>query len=138
MLSRFKISNIFGTKRCNILRVTFIRSHKRRGYLRTGSRNLLQLFLYPSINSGHEFGIDLFDSRQSVIGIELLAAAQGCDFHAPLRSSRALEAVRTLLRAQVPHLEDDRHFHPDMALAIGLVSEGEVVRAATLNLPEVA
>ena len=75
---------------------------------------------------------------QSVIGIELLAAAQGCDFHAPLRSSRALEAVRTLLRAQVPHLEDDRHFHPDMALAIGLVSEGEVVRAATLNLPEVA
>ena len=31
-----------------------------------------------------------------VIGIELLAAAQGCDFHAPLRSSAPLEAVRAL------------------------------------------
>ena len=30
----------------------------------------------------------------AVIGIELLAAAQGCDFHGALRSSAALEAVR--------------------------------------------
>jgi histidine ammonia-lyase len=36
-----------------------------------------------------------------VIGIELLAAAQGCDFHAPLASSPALEAVPgRLLRAR--------------------------------------
>ena len=33
-----------------------------------------------------------------VIGIELLAAAQACDFHAPLASSAALETVRSLLR----------------------------------------
>jgi hypothetical protein len=37
-----------------------------------------------------------------VIGIELLAAAQGCDFHAPLASSDALEAARALLRREVP------------------------------------
>ena len=35
----------------------------------------------------------------AVVGIELLAAAQGCDFHAPLRSSPPLEAVRQLVRA---------------------------------------
>ena len=46
----------------------------------------------------------------AVLGIELLAAAQGCDFHAPLRSSAALEAVRALTRSRVPHLSDDRHF----------------------------
>ena len=44
----------------------------------------------------------------NVVAIELLAAAQGCDFHAPLRSSEPLERVRALLRARVPHLEDDR------------------------------
>ena len=75
---------------------------------------------------------------QSVVGIELLAAAQGCDFHSPLASSPALEAVRRLLRDRVPHLDDDRHFHPDMLAANGLVADGAVVRAAALPLPEVA
>lgn len=59
-----------------------------------------------------------------ILGIEYLAAAQGCDFHAPLTSSAPLEAARTLLREQVPTLEDDRHFAPDMALATALVTSG--------------
>ena len=66
----------------------------------------------------------------AVIGIELLAAAQGCDFHAPLASSAPLEAVRALVRAKVPHLDNDRHFHPDMEAAIALVRSGAVVEAA--------
>jgi len=66
-----------------------------------------------------------------VIGIELLAAVQGCDFHAPLASSAPLEAVRGLLRAQVPHLSDDRHFHPDMEAANALVRSGAVIAAAS-------
>jgi len=72
----------------------------------------------------------------SVIGIELLAAAQGCDFHAPLSSSPSLEAARRLVRAQVPHLDDDRHFHPDMAAAIALVRSGALTEG--LSLPGVA
>jgi len=59
-----------------------------------------------------------------VIGIELLAAAQGCDFHAPLRSSPALEGVRARLRAVVPRLEEDRLFAPDIAAATGLARDG--------------
>ena len=74
-----------------------------------------------------------------VIGIELLAAAQGCDFHAPLRSSVPLEAVRALLRAQVPHLDNDRYFHPDMEAANVLVRGGAVIAAAgAVGLPDVA
>ena len=57
----------------------------------------------------------MVENATAVIGIELLAAAQGCDFHAPLTSSAALEAVRARLRAEVPHLDEDRHFHPDIA-----------------------
>jgi histidine ammonia-lyase len=77
-------------------------------------------------------------NASAVVGIELLAAAQGCDFHAPLASSVPLEAVRALLRAQVPYLEDDRHFHPDMEAAIALVRTGAVADAARLTLPGVA
>ena len=62
-----------------------------------------------------------------IIGIELLAAAQGCDFHRPLASSTALEAVRDLLRREVPHLDDDRYFHPDLQKAIALVTSGAIV-----------
>ena len=68
--------------------------------------------------------MDMAANLANVLGIEYLAAAQGCDFHAPLISSEPLEAARTLLRDQVPHLEDDRHFAPDMAAATALVTSG--------------
>ena len=71
----------------------------------------------------------MVENAAAVLGIELLAAAQGCDFHAPLRSSAALEAVRALTRSQVPHLSDDRHFHPDMEAANALVRSGAVIGA---------
>ncbi len=83
--------------------------------------------------------LGMVDNATAVIGIELLAAAQGCDFHAPLASSPVLEAARAALRAQVPHLTDDRHFHPDMEAAIALVRSGAVIDAArAVHLPGVS
>ena len=83
--------------------------------------------------------IGMVENATAVIGIELLAAAQGCDFHAPLASSAPLEAVRHLLREAVPHLDEDRHFHPDMAKAIAMVRSGAVAAiAGAVGLPEIA
>ena len=82
--------------------------------------------------------LPMVENAMAVVGIELLCAAQGCDFHAPLVSSPPLEAVRRLVRAEVPHLDDDRHFHPDMAKAIALVRSGAVATAVGLPLPGVA
>lgn len=83
--------------------------------------------------------LGMVENASAVLGIELLAAAQGCDFHAPLASSAPLEAVRQLLRAKVPHLDEDRHFHPDMEKAIALVREGTLVAAASaVPLPAIA
>ena len=64
------------------------------------------------------------DNAAGVIAIELLAAAQGLDFHRPLRSSRALEAAHRLLRRSVPKLSRDRFFAPDIAAARELVVSG--------------
>ena len=44
-------------------------------------------------------------------------------------SSAPLEALRALVRREVPHLEDDRYFHPDIATATKLVSDGAVIDA---------
>lgn len=74
----------------------------------------------------------------NVIGIEALAAAQGCDFHRPLTSSPALESVRAALRVTVPTLEDDRHIAPDMAAATAMVTNGTLAKAVSLDLPGVA
>ena len=83
--------------------------------------------------------IGMIDNATAVVGIELLAAAQGCDFHQPLASSAPLEAVRGLVRAEVPHLDDDRHFHPDMEKAIAMVRSGAAITAAgAVKLPGVA
>jgi histidine ammonia-lyase len=65
----------------------------------------------------------------NVIGIEYLAAVQGCDFHAPMISSERLERARALLRAQVPHLDDDRHMAPEIEMATSLVVSGALVDA---------
>jgi histidine ammonia-lyase len=80
--------------------------------------------------------LDMAENLASILGIELLAAVQGCDFHRPLASSEPLEAVRELVRGVVPHLDEDRHFHPDLKAAAELVRQGAVAGAARrVDLP---
>jgi histidine ammonia-lyase len=74
--------------------------------------------------------IAMAENGTNVIAIELLMAAQGCDFHAPLLSSARLERVRSALRARVPHLDADRPLAPDIAAAADLVRTGAVAEAA--------
>jgi histidine ammonia-lyase len=59
-----------------------------------------------------------------VVGIELLAAAQATDFHAPLPSSPPLETVKAMIRNAVPHHESDRYLADDLAWAQRAVLDG--------------
>jgi histidine ammonia-lyase len=79
--------------------------------------------------------VPMAENATSIIGIELLAAAQACDFHAPLTSSASLETLRARLRREVPRLEDDRFFHLDIAAATRLVRDGAVIDAVGQVLP---
>ena len=63
-----------------------------------------------------------------ILGIELLAAAQGIDFLRPLQSSVLLEEVHALLRQHVPKMEQDRYLAPDIAHASALVQSGALAR----------
>ena len=63
-----------------------------------------------------------------ILGIELLAAAQGIEFLRPLRSSPALEAAHALLRAACPPLSEDRYLAPDIEHASTLVGDGSLAR----------
>jgi histidine ammonia-lyase len=77
------------------------------------------------------------ENAANVVAVELIAAAQGCDFHAPMRSSAPLERVRAFLRARVPHLDEDRYLAPDIAAAAELVRAGALVGAAQVDLPRI-
>jgi histidine ammonia-lyase len=77
----------------------------------------------------------MVENARGVVAIEALASCQAIDFHAPLASSPALEAAKAALRARVPSLQEDRHFHPDIAIALDLVRTGALVKAASLPLP---
>lgn len=50
-----------------------------------------------------------------VIGVELLAAAQGVDFHAPLETSTALQKVHAAIRAKAAPWTEDRYFADELA-----------------------
>ncbi|MGC8470277.1 MAG: histidine ammonia-lyase, partial [Acetobacteraceae bacterium] len=64
-----------------------------------------------------------------ILGIEALAAAQGCDFHQPLASGPALERARAAIRAVVPPLGPDRFIAPDLAAAAAIVRDGTLAAA---------
>jgi histidine ammonia-lyase len=60
-----------------------------------------------------------------VIGIELIAAAAGVDYHHPLNTSRKLQAVHAKVRAVSPTLSADRYWADEMAALQTAVLAGE-------------
>jgi histidine ammonia-lyase len=66
----------------------------------------------------------MIDNAAAVVGIELLAAAQGIDFHRPSRSSSGLEQVHASIRSDVPFYAADRYFAPDIQAAQHWVKSG--------------
>lgn len=68
--------------------------------------------------------LDMAENTAGVLAIEFLAACQGLDFRAPLKSSAALETARKMLRELVPFYDQDRYFAPDIEKANGLITSG--------------
>ncbi len=77
----------------------------------------------------------MVENASAVVGIELLAAAQGIDFHRPARSSSSLEGVHADIRRDVPFYAADRYFAPDIAAAQGWVTRGQFSPLVSRILP---
>jgi histidine ammonia-lyase len=61
-----------------------------------------------------------------VVAVEVIAAAQGVDFHAPLKTSPKLQAVHSKVRELSPHLLSDRYWASEMATLQSAVLAGEI------------
>jgi len=73
-------------------------------------------------------------NASGAVGIELLAAAQGVDFHAPLATSPTLARVHSAIRAQVPHLGSDRYMADEIGWAKQAVLDGTLAGDVTREL----
>jgi len=70
----------------------------------------------------------MISNTANILGIELLAAAQGIEFLRPLQSSNALEQAHALLRQHIPAMAQDRFLAPDIEHATSLVRNGSLSR----------
>jgi histidine ammonia-lyase len=68
-----------------------------------------------------------------VIAVELIGAAQGVDFHAPLKTSAKLQAIHSKVRSITTHLSSDRYWADEMAALQSAVLGGEIGVGAILD-----
>ena len=73
-----------------------------------------------------------------ILGVELLCAAQGVAFRAPLQTSTPLSACITRLRSQVAALEEDRFLATDIATASDLIAQGALLDVVGVAMPGLA
>lgn len=67
---------------------------------------------------------DMADNLAGILAIELLAAAQGLEFHRPLQSSVAIEKAHGMVREVAAAWDHDRAMAPDIAAVKALVERG--------------
>ncbi|GLP95422.1 histidine ammonia-lyase [Paraferrimonas sedimenticola] len=65
---------------------------------------------------------DMAQNSRGVLAVELLAAAQGLDFRAPLQPSPAVADAKAQLRELVDYYDKDRYFAPDIDAATALLA----------------
>ncbi|HLE66000.1 MAG TPA: aromatic amino acid lyase, partial [Burkholderiales bacterium] len=80
---------------------------------------------------------DMAENSAAIVAIELLAAAQGIDFRAPLKTSPRLQEAHALVRSRVAFYDHDRYFAPDIEIVKGLMIAGAFNRYVPDLLPSI-
>src|ERR687887_2679995 len=78
----------------------------------------------------------ILTNTEHVVAIEMLCAAQGIDFHQPLRPGKGSQRAWRLIRDRVSRLTQDRILAPDIQKIRSLVASGamsEVLSAACVS-----
>ncbi|HZB69496.1 MAG TPA: histidine ammonia-lyase [Sphingomicrobium sp.] len=68
-----------------------------------------------------------------IVAVELIAAAQGVDCHAPLKTSAKLQPIHAKVRALSPYLTNDRYMADEMAALQAAVLAGVIAEANVLG-----
>ena len=72
--------------------------------------------------------IDMVQNTATIVGIEMLCAAQGIDFHQPLVTSQPLHAVMQAIRDIAPFYSEDRYLAPDIDAITAAVLDERIIQ----------
>jgi histidine ammonia-lyase len=84
------------------------------------------------VSMGNTSGLKAWQAlanSEATLAIELLAAAQGVEFLAPLEPGRGAAAARAFVRELSPRLEDDRSLAADIEAVAAAIRSGPIVHA---------
>jgi histidine ammonia-lyase len=70
----------------------------------------------------------MLENLRNIVAIELLAACQGIEFHAPLRTGPEAQKACDLVREVSKSLDSDRSLSPDIAALSAVIAEGRLAR----------
>jgi histidine ammonia-lyase len=73
---------------------------------------------------------------ERALAIELLAGAQGVEFHAPLEPGAGVRTTRAAVRGLSPRLEDDRPLAPDIEAVATAIRDGSLAAAVESEVGE--
>ena len=73
---------------------------------------------------------------ERTVAIELLAGAQGVEFHAPLEPGRGVRATRAAVRELSPRLRDDRPLAPDIEAVASAIRDGSLLAGVAEEVGE--
>lgn len=76
--------------------------------------------------------IQIARNGAGVIAVELMAAAEGIDYHAPLKTSPQLQTIHAAVRQRSPHFTADRYWADEMSALQAAVLEGAIGEAELL------
>src|SRR5438067_1048259 len=91
------------------------------------------------VSMGNASGLKLWQvlaNSERAVAIELLAAAQGVEFHAPLEPGPGGQAARGAVRELSPRLRDDRSLAPDIEAVAAAIADGSLVGAVEAAVGE--
>lgn len=71
----------------------------------------------------------ILKNANTVLAIEMMAAAQALDFRRPLEPGPGVQAAHDVIRKHVPHLDADRPLYNDINRLSEVVGSGEVLEA---------
>jgi len=81
-------------------------------------------------------GLTILNNTTRVIAIEMLNAAQGIDFRAPLKPGCGTSAAYRAFRAEIPFYAKDQYMQPLMLKSLELVKNGTILEAVEKEIGE--
>ena len=80
----------------------------------------------------------MLENTADIVAIELLAAAQGIEFHRPKTSSPPIEKTIAAVRSVSPSYTEDRSLSRDIARLSAMIDSGEFCEHAESVLPSLS